>query len=118
MRARLESFDDEIPPPATVFEPKEMSHLSALDDEHASIFKTAFSRLLATELAELTFAQIVDGLPTKASFQEFHRYLNRTNHPVFALDHAELCPGVVEKTRQIRDAFDPMSLVFKAEVRL
>lgn len=69
MRARRESFGDEIPPTATVFEPKETSHLDALDDEHANIFKTALSRLLATELAEHTFAEIVDGLPTKASFR-------------------------------------------------
>lgn len=43
-------------------------------------------------------------------------YLDSTSHLVFALDHAELCPGVVEKTRQIRDAFDPTSLVFKTEL--
>jgi hypothetical protein len=116
MRARQESFGDEILQPTMVFEPKEMSDLSALDDGHASIFKIALSRLLATELAELTFAQIVDGLPTKASFRDFHAYFDQTNHPVFALDHDELCPGVLEKTRQIRDAFDPMSLTFKTEV--
>ncbi|KAK3360753.1 hypothetical protein B0T25DRAFT_588984 [Lasiosphaeria hispida] len=52
-----------------------------------------------TALAELTFAQIIDGLPTKASSY-----------------HAELCPGVVKKTRQIRDAFDPMSFTFKTEL--
>lgn len=103
MRARHESFGDEILPPTMVFEPNEMSDLSALDDGHASIFMRALSRLLATELAELTFAQIVDGLPTKASFHDFHLYFNKTNHPVFALDHAEICPGVVEKTSQLRD---------------
>ncbi|KAK4444017.1 hypothetical protein QBC34DRAFT_488060 [Podospora aff. communis PSN243] len=116
MRARRESFDDDIPSPATVFEPKEMSNLDSLDDEHASIFRAALTRLLGTELAEHTFAEIVDGLPTKASFSAFHRYFNTTNHPVFALDHTELCPGVIEKTRQIRDEFDPMSLTFKTEL--
>ncbi|KAB5559827.1 hypothetical protein GE09DRAFT_1114620 [Coniochaeta sp. 2T2.1] len=67
MRARREQFGDEIPLPTVVFEPKGMGDLGAVDDTHASVFKTAISRLLATELTELTFAQIVDGLPTKAS---------------------------------------------------
>ncbi|KAB5547036.1 hypothetical protein GE09DRAFT_1129682 [Coniochaeta sp. 2T2.1] len=116
MRARREPSGDAIPPPTGVFEPKEMGNLSALDDGHANTFKTAISQLLATELAVLTFAQIVDGLPTKASFREFHLRFNKTNHPVYALDHDELCPGVVEKTREIKDSFDPMSLAFKTEL--
>ena len=118
MRARRESFGDETPLPATVFEPKEMGHLDALDDEHANTFKSALTRLLATEPAEHTFAEIVDGLPTKASFRDFHRYFDTTTHPIFALNHTELCPGVIGKTRQIRDEFDPMSLTFKTEVYL
>jgi hypothetical protein len=117
MRARRESFDDEVPPPATVFEPKGMSNLDSLDDEHANIFRSALTQLLGTDLAEHTFAEIVDGLPTKASFSAFHRHFNKTDHPIFALNHTELCPGVIEKTRQIRDEFDPMSLTFKTEVR-
>jgi len=110
--------DEDKPLPAMVFEPKEMSQLDTLDDEHSDIFKTALSRLLATELAEYTFAQIIDGLPTTASLRNFNLWIHNTNHPVIALNHVELCPGVIEKTRRIRDEFDPMSLTFKAEVCL
>ncbi|KAK4457235.1 hypothetical protein QBC42DRAFT_236814 [Cladorrhinum samala] len=116
MRARRETFDDETPQPTMAFEPKQMSDLGVLNHGHASIFKSALSRLLATDLAEFTLAQIVDGLPTTASFSEFHHYFHDTNHPVFALSHAELCPGVVEKTRRIINAFVPTSLVFKTEL--
>ena len=116
MRALRVVSDDEIPQPAMVFESNEMTDLSVLDDGHANIFKIALARLLATELAELTFAEIVDGLPTLASFYDFHLSYNKTDHPVYALNHTELCAGVLEKTRQIRDTFDPMTLAFKTEV--
>ncbi len=50
-----------------------------------------------------TFAQIVDGLPIAdvAYQRRFHGLDN--DHPIE--DHAELCGGVMERTREIRTQF-------------
>ncbi|KAJ4307149.1 hypothetical protein N0V88_000528 [Collariella sp. IMI 366227] len=67
--------------------------LSALDDAHAAVFKQALARILSTEVAEYTYAEILDGLPTETSFLEFHFY--QEGHPVFTQNHTSLCPGVL-----------------------
>jgi hypothetical protein len=86
----------------------EASNLSMLDDEHAASFTQALARLLSTKVAETTYSEILDGLPTIDSFREFH--FRQKEHPVDVLDHASLCPGVAERTRQFRQDFDPSQL--------
>lgn len=85
-----------------------------LDAKHQSAFATAMSNLLSTEIAEQTFAQIVDGLPLKdvAFGMRIHEYTRKD--PVSS--HVELCPGVLERTRMLRDAFDPRTLKMRADV--
>lgn len=87
-----------------------------LDTNHQSIFATAMSNLLSTEIAEQTFAQIIDGLPLKdvAFSLRTHEYTRRD--PVFS--HVELCPGVLERTRMLRDAFDPRTMKMRPDVRI
>ncbi|AEO71879.1 uncharacterized protein THITE_2083603 [Thermothielavioides terrestris NRRL 8126] len=87
------------------------SKISVLDDAHAGAFREALARILSTQVAEFTFSEILDGLPTVDSFLEFHVYTNQEN-PVFELNHTLLCPGVVQRTRAFRDAFDPLALTF------
>ncbi|AEO71881.1 uncharacterized protein THITE_2124758 [Thermothielavioides terrestris NRRL 8126] len=81
-----------------------------LDSEHAAAFKQALARLLSTDVAEITYAEILDGLPTVASFCDFH-FIQET-HPVFELRHDVLCPGVIDRTREFRAHFDPLQLTF------
>lgn len=104
---------------ATVAPPE---HLDAccvnevLDANHQTVFVTAMSNLLSTEIAEQTFAQIIDGLPLKdvAFGMRIHEYTRY--HPVFF--HVELCPGVLERARKLRDAFDPRKLRMRTDVRI
>jgi hypothetical protein len=86
----------------------ESSNISMFGDDHAACFKQTLARLLSTEVAETTYSEILDGLPTIDSFREFH--FRQKEHPVDVLDHASLCPGVAERTRQFRQDFDPAQL--------
>lgn len=90
------------------------TNLTVLDAAHADVFQQALTRVLSTQVAELTFAEILDGLPTEDSYLEFH--LRKQGHPVFELKHTTLCPGVVERMRAFRDGFDPLTLSFPSAV--
>ncbi|KAG8169222.1 hypothetical protein KVR01_001971 [Diaporthe batatas] len=85
-----------------------------LDVNHQDVFATAMSNLLSTDIAEQTFAQIIDGLPLKdvAFNLEATQYTRRD--PVFT--HVELCPGVLEKARMFRDSFDPRAMELRTDV--
>jgi hypothetical protein len=96
-------------------EPSNMN-VSVLDPEHAESFKQALDRLLSTDVAEVTYSEIVDGLPTIDSFFDFHFEPEHEGHPVLALDHASLCPGVVERTREFREQFDALQLTLPSAV--
>lgn len=85
-----------------------------LDPNHQNVFATAMSNLLSTEIAEQTFAQIIDGLPLKdVAFNMRMREYTRDD-PVFS--HVELCPGVLERTRMLRDTFDPKLMRLRTDV--
>lgn len=93
------------------------SNLSVLGHEHAQAFKQALARLLATDVAETTYAEILDGLPTADSFIDFTFPPDGDPaHPIYELHHDLLCPGVLERTRQFRSQFDPLQLTFSATV--
>jgi hypothetical protein len=60
--------------------------------------------VLATELAETTYAQIIDGLPIGDVAYD-------TRVPpypgyVISYAHEELCPGMLDKAREFRDSSD------------
>ncbi|KAK4224907.1 hypothetical protein QBC38DRAFT_283397 [Podospora fimiseda] len=90
-------------------------NLSILDDQHRTVFETALNRILASELAETTFAEILDGLPTQTTWFETHSR-EPADHPVFALEHHSLCPGILEKVKGFRQTFDPAQLTFSITV--
>ncbi|KAI1260612.1 hypothetical protein F5Y18DRAFT_420061 [Xylariaceae sp. FL1019] len=85
-----------------------------LDTEHLETLTLALSNLLRSDVAEFTLAQIVDGFPTLSSFGQSHFVELSSDHPLSA--HESLCPGVVERTREFRSAFDTRSLRFSPEV--
>lgn len=88
--------------------------IDALEEHHQTVFRRALSNLLATEVAEFTYAQILDGLPTVASQNESHPRLE--GHPVYELDHRELCEGSLDRAREFRARFDHSVLLFKEQV--
>ncbi|KAI5459331.1 hypothetical protein BGZ63DRAFT_390730 [Mariannaea sp. PMI_226] len=89
---------------------KRLLGLCDLDTQHQEIFRKALSNLLSTELAERTFAQILDGLPTLESADDSFIVLG--GHPIREINHIEICDGFLEKARQFRSEFDPSTLDF------
>ncbi|KAI8315794.1 Aryl-alcohol dehydrogenase [Colletotrichum sp. SAR11_240] len=76
------------------------------DGEHRDAFTRALWNVLATEIAEITFAQIIDGLPLAEVAQDSGNGSLPNGHPIHDL-HQQLCPGVIQKTHEFRDKFDP-----------
>lgn len=103
---------------ATVAPPKHVATCvvsEVLDADHQAIFATAMSNLLSTEIAEQTFAQILDGLPLRDVAFGMRVFEYNRSDPVFS--HVELCPGVLDRTRMLRDDFDPKAMNLRADVR-
>lgn len=84
----------------------------ALDQSHQIRFCQAIRTLLHSKAAEVTFAQLVDGLPL-ARFATSTQGM-RWEPPI--LEHETLCPGVVERAKSFRDNLDPASLGLPVEV--
>lgn len=80
-----------------------------LEAGHRQGFEQALMRVLKTGPAEHTLAEIIDGLPTRRSYIEFH--WPQDEHP--ANQHDELCPGIIERARELRSNFAFTKLRFK-----
>jgi hypothetical protein len=102
---------DTVPPP------KELETSRAelsLADKHLEAYSRALTNILSTDLAELTFAQLVDGLPLWDVVFGLSEYGLVEEEPVY--NHRTLCPGVLEKTRAFRAAFEPGKLEMRVDV--
>ncbi len=88
--------------------------LADLDGDHRRLLDRAISRILSTEIAEITYAQIIDGLPTGRVVRD-HRSQPHTKHPIW---HAywELWPGMLEKARAFSHDLRPETLRFSSKV--
>ncbi|KPM41335.1 hypothetical protein AK830_g5240 [Neonectria ditissima] len=86
-----------------------------LGGPHLDIFNRALWNVTSTEIAEITYAQIVDGLPLADVVQDSGNAQVPLpyEHPIYDA-HTELCPGALEKTREFRVSFDPSSLQMDA----
>lgn len=89
-------------------------HINSLDVEHRETFHRALANILSTDTAELTYAQLLDGLPTSESFTDSYLWLAR--HPVYELEHKQLCDGYLEQAKEYRAQFDPANLSFEQSV--
>lgn len=89
--------------------------INMLDGDHHDLFTRAISRVLSTEIAEQTYAQIIDGLPLTGVIYESGGGSLPRDHPLHDVHH-ELCPGVLDKTRQFREEFDPQILSIDSRV--
>ncbi|KAI1076706.1 hypothetical protein F5B20DRAFT_555240 [Whalleya microplaca] len=82
--------------------------LEHLDPEHLDAATKAIHNVLLSDVAESTFSQIIDGMPTFETYVEFH-YPPR-GHPINA--HETLCDGALEKTRSLRADLNLLTLGF------
>ncbi|KAL1882860.1 hypothetical protein Daus18300_000498 [Diaporthe australafricana] len=89
------------------------SSVNVLNSEYHDLVARALRNTLSTEIAQSTFAQIVDGLPLLSVLEDTHAGLDpepEPDHPLFT--HESLCPGALEKTREILRIFDIENLKF------
>ncbi|KAH6951521.1 hypothetical protein DER45DRAFT_510669 [Fusarium avenaceum] len=87
----------------------QLGTVEVLDTEHRQAFEQVLARVMGTNVALQTFAQIIDGLSTYESYAEFH--WPQDGHP--ATHHPGLCSGVLDKACEFRSAFLPESLSFQ-----
>lgn len=89
-------------------------HLDTLDTEHRETLGAALRSLLSTELAILTYAQIVDGLPLEEVVHDQRSAGIFGDHPIDA--HEELCPGALEKAHELCQSWNLDMLKFSPQV--
>ncbi|KFA56062.1 hypothetical protein S40293_00044 [Stachybotrys chartarum IBT 40293] len=85
-----------------------------LDTDHRDVYSRAVKVILATDVAETTMAQLVDGLPRADVAWEARGNLLTKAHPL--ADHEQLCTGVLEMTQSLRDGFGPETLSFDSQL--
>ncbi|RKK99357.1 hypothetical protein BFJ68_g13233 [Fusarium oxysporum] len=85
------------------------TNLKGLDVEHLSAFERALRRILETDIAEQTYAEVLDGLPLRASYLSFQ--FPQDGHPV--LEHEELSEDARERVCEYRANLDISSLLFE-----
>lgn len=89
---------------------------SKLDTLHQLAYIGAINNILATDLAIFTYAQIIDGLPI--ADVGFDRNIPNllAAHPLET--HEKLCPGCMEKAKEICGRWNTNILSFDPKVRL
>ncbi|POS75556.1 hypothetical protein DHEL01_v206060 [Diaporthe helianthi] len=90
------------------------SPIALLDKNHCSALQKAISNVVDTKIADATFAQIIDGLPTEDVAWDRSRHKLRASHPLS--DHIALCPGVSDKVKAIKADFQIDSLDFSSSI--
>lgn len=91
------------------------SSISTLKSERRELIAEALFNILSTEIAQGTFAQVVDGLPLPSVLEDTYGGLDlESDHPLFA--HEVLCPGVLHKTRELLEMLDVETLRFDTTV--
>lgn len=82
-----------------------------LDSYYNHALSQAIKNILATNLVEATIAQLINGLPQADVAWNCQGTFVGRDHPI--IDHQEICSGVLDKTRALRDEFDLNTLQFK-----
>ncbi|KAH7469819.1 hypothetical protein FOMA001_g14300 [Fusarium oxysporum f. sp. matthiolae] len=86
---------------------------SITSESHRQILDRAIRNVLSTELAQFTYAQIIDGLPI--ADVAWDRRLHSIMGEHIIDDHETLCPGALEKAQEYYQEWDPSSLKFDPE---
>jgi hypothetical protein len=85
-----------------------------ITSHHREILDRAIRNVLSTELAQFTYAQIIDGLPIADI--AWDRRLPGIMGDHIIDDHETLCPGALEKAQEYYKEWDSSSLKFDPEV--
>jgi hypothetical protein len=112
-----------VPPAATetarAVQASPQLSLQYLAGEHRRLLDRAIAAILATALAEVTYAQIVDGKPIERprhiSSNPYYKPLPPPTVPIPPA-HTDLCPGMLEKVREFRRQFCSDILIFDSKV--
>lgn len=88
--------------------------IKALDQEHQDTLIHAIKKILSTEVAEHSMAELVDGLPLIKTQEESVGSFVGLGHPL--CKHKRLCKGTLEKFREFRENWDPAILRFDSHV--
>jgi hypothetical protein len=91
----------------------EKMSIAILQDEHRDAFIRALTNVLSSQIAEVTYGQIVDGLPLSSVALDVYRDNVCPGHPLLH-EHKELCPGVDDHLRSLGTDFDAGSLKIKS----
>ncbi|KAF5024407.1 hypothetical protein F66182_3493 [Fusarium sp. NRRL 66182] len=84
---------------------------SAISSEHhQGVLGRAIESVLSTDLAQFTYAQIIDGLPI--ADVAWDRRLPGIMGEHIIDDHEALCPGALEKAREYYEEWSPKDLKF------
>lgn len=89
--------------------------MSSLRDRHSEILKHAVTNVLSTPIAEVTYGQIMDGLPLADVACDTYHHNACPGHPLLD-EHLELSADVLDRARQLRDSFDIGTLKFDSRV--
>lgn len=89
--------------------------IDILDEPHCNAVSLAISRVLSTEIAETTYAQIVNGLPLLEVFEDVYGDLICPDHPIYQ-HSTQLKDSTLDTVRRLRDEFDPNILQFDVPV--
>lgn len=95
-------------------EVKQLS-IDTLNGSHRELLERGISRVLTTNIAEITYAQIIDGLPLAEVANDTGQSKPQGRHPINEA-HKHLCPGVLDKTQEFRDKFSPTILHYDSRV--
>lgn len=91
------------------------SSIEILKGERHDMIAQAIFNILSTEIAQSTFAQIVDGLPLPSVLEDTYGGSDlEPDHPLFS--HESLCPGVLQKTKELLEKFEVKNLKFDTSV--
>lgn len=113
LKAAMESRKDGREPRGADLRFRKAS-ISILGQPHRDAVARALSRVLSTEIAEITYAQIVDGLPLLEVLKDVYGDLICPDHPIH--QHKQLKEGTIETVRRFRDDFDPEIIQFDVPV--
>ncbi|KAH6842445.1 hypothetical protein B0I37DRAFT_314033 [Chaetomium sp. MPI-CAGE-AT-0009] len=80
--------------------------VSGLPRHHHDVFQRALQNVLSTEIARMTYAQIIDGFPIASVAKDKRWYDIDYEHPLFKSNHDKLCPGAWEKMEEFHASFD------------
>lgn len=99
---------------SAVHHPELFESKDILDEHHDEILRRAVQNVLSTDVAELVYGQILDGLPLADVYNGVIPWMK--DHSVNTLPHTELCPGSLEKAREFRKEFSFSDLRFHLKV--